>query len=208
MLKGLILWLAGSVAVISAIVIAMLWSQSEPTIIRWLVTIAIVVGTSLIIVLANHAINRPRDVQGLVKEALERQRQIDARRITLEQIEEAKRIQEQSKLQDLGQVLQSLGMTGERELMEARASEMGFPFVDLERIRPDLEAITSVPLDLIKKHRILPIKREGNQIWIAMENVNDIKAQDDIREVTGLKVNPCMCVPESLEKAIVKLEKT
>ena len=208
MFKGFLLWLGASIAYITAVALAADWASTKSLPIRLLVWFATVVSSALIILYVRNYQTRSRDIDKLVEEATELQRRLNERHEMLYKIEEAKKIQEQSKLQDLGEVLRSLGMTGELEQMEARASEMGLPFVDLERIKPDVEAIALVPLELIKEHRLLPIKLAGNQIWVAMENVNDIKAQDAIRDLTGLKVNPCMCLPEALDKAIIKLEET
>ena len=51
-----------------------------------------------------------------------------------EQLEEANKVKEQTKAADLGKVLIQLGMVGEREVLQAKAQEMGYAFVDLDRI--------------------------------------------------------------------------
>lgn len=121
-----------------------------------------------------------------------------------EQVDEAKRVQEQTKETDLGRVLVQLGMVGEREVLEARASEMGYPFVDLDRVQIDSSALNVVPERIAKNHSVIPVRKEGGQLWLAMSNINNIQAQDDVRMVSGLKVNPCMAVAGAVEDAIKK----
>lgn len=121
-----------------------------------------------------------------------------------EQADEAKKVQEQTKETDLGRVLVQLGMVGEREVLEAKAAEMGYPFVDLDRVSIESSAINIVPERIAKNHSVIPVKKEGAQLWLAMSNVANIQAQDDVRMVSGCRVHPCMAVPGAIEDAIRK----
>ncbi len=121
-----------------------------------------------------------------------------------EQADEAKKVQEQTKETDLGRVLVQLGMVGEREVLEAKASEMGYPFVDLDRVNIESSAINIVPERIAKNHSVIPVKKEGTQLWLAMSNISNIQAQDDVRMVSGCRVHPCMAVPGAIEDAIKK----
>src|SRR5690348_5172034 len=82
-----------------------------------------------------------------------------------EQLEEAKKVQEQTKAPDIGKVLSELGYVGEREVMQARAQEAGIPFVDLDRISIDSSAINIVAERIVKNHNVIPVKKEGSQLW-------------------------------------------
>ncbi len=121
-----------------------------------------------------------------------------------EQIDEAKKVQEQTKETDLGKVLIQLGMVGEREVLEAQAQESGYPFVDLDRVTVDSSAINVVPERLAKLHTCLPVRKEGTNLWLAMAHISNIQAQDDVRMASGLRVVPCMAVPGAIEDAIAK----
>ncbi len=121
-----------------------------------------------------------------------------------EQLDEAKKVKEQTKERDLGRVLVQLGIVGEREVMEGKAQEMGHPFVDLDRVTVESSALNVVPERLVKLHNIMPVKKEGNNLWLAMSNINDIRAQDDVRVASGCKVIPVMAVPGAIEDTIRK----
>lgn len=121
-----------------------------------------------------------------------------------EQIEEARKVQDQTKENDLGKVLVNLGMVGEREVLEAKAQEMGYPFVDLDRITIESSAINVVPERIAKNHMVIPVRKDGAQLWLAMSNINNIQAQDDVRMISGCKVSPVMAVPGAIEDAIRK----
>lgn len=121
-----------------------------------------------------------------------------------EQLAEAKKVQEQTKEADLGRVLVQLGMVGEREVLEARASEMRIPFVDLDRIQVESSATNVVPERIVKNHSVMPVRKEGSDLWLAMSNVNNIEAIDDVRLASGLRVRACLAVPGAIEDAIKK----
>lgn len=121
-----------------------------------------------------------------------------------EQVDEAKKVLEQTKETDLGRVLVQLGMAGEREVLEAKAAELGYPFVDLDRIQIESSALNIVPERLAKNHSVVPVKKEGTQLWLAMANINNIQAQDDVRMASGCRVHPVMAVPGAIEDAIKK----
>lgn len=121
-----------------------------------------------------------------------------------EQLEEAKKVQAQTGEVDLGRVLVDLNMVGEREIYMAKAQEMGYPFVDLDRVTIESSAINVVPERIAKNHGVLPVKKEGQSLWLAMSNVNNILAIDDVKLASGCRVYPVMALPGALEDSIRK----
>ena len=121
-----------------------------------------------------------------------------------EQHEEAKKVAQQTG-QPLDRVLISLNFVGEREVLQAKAQEMGYGFVDLDRI-PTIEsgAINVVPERIVKAHNAIPVKKDGNTLYVAMTNPGNIVALDDIKIASGLRVVPVLAVPAAIEDAIKK----
>jgi type IV pilus assembly protein PilB len=119
-----------------------------------------------------------------------------------EQIEEAEKVRQQSKSTDLGRVLVDLGMVGEREMIEARAAEEGLAFVDLDRQQIESNAINMVPERIARNHSVIPIKKDGMDLYLAMPNPNNIEALDDVRMASRLNVKPVRAVPGAIEDAI------
>lgn len=124
--------------------------------------------------------------------------------VTPEQLAEAQKVQQQSKTTDVGRVLVDLGFVGEREVLQARAQEAGIPFVDLDRQQIESSALNVVNERLVKNHGVIPVKKEGNTLYVAMSNVANIQAQDDIRMASGLRVVPVLALPAAIEDAIAK----
>jgi len=121
-----------------------------------------------------------------------------------EQLEEALKVQNQTKNPDLARVLIDLGMVGEREVLEAKAQEMNVPFVNLDNVKIDSSAINILPERIARNHSVIPVRKDGNTLYLAMANTNNIEAADDVRMVTGCRVVPCMAVPGAIEDAIKK----
>ena len=124
--------------------------------------------------------------------------------VTQAHIDEATKVMQQSKSNDLGKALVELGHLGEREMLEAKAQEEGLTFVDLDRYTIDASAINMVPERIVKNHTVIPVRKEGNVLFVAMPNPNNIQAIDDVRMVSRLDVKPVRAVPEAIEEAIRK----
>ncbi|MCW5937067.1 MAG: Flp pilus assembly complex ATPase component TadA [Fimbriimonadaceae bacterium] len=124
--------------------------------------------------------------------------------VTPEQMEEAKQVSKQTNNPDLGRVVINLGFAGEREVLHAQAQEAGHPFVDLDRVQVDKAAIAAVPERIAKMHNVIPVKKEGTVLWIAMSNPNNLQALDDVRLASGLLVRPAVAVNGAIEDAVRK----
>ena len=124
--------------------------------------------------------------------------------VTQEQLDEALKVQEQTKNPNLGKVLSDLGFVGEREIINAQAQEAGLPFADLDNVQPESSAINVVPDRIAKQHNVVPIKKEGTILWLAMANPNNIEAIDAVRFASGCIVKPVVAVSGAVDDAIRK----
>jgi type IV pilus assembly protein PilB len=121
-----------------------------------------------------------------------------------DQLEEAQRVQRQTNEPDIGRVLINLGMVGEKEVVKGRAQEAGIPFVDIDNLQIDSSALNVVPDRLAKQHSVIPVRKEGTVLWLAMANHNNIEATDAVRFASGCLVRPVLAVPGAIEDAIRK----
>ncbi len=124
--------------------------------------------------------------------------------VTNEQEAQAVSVQQQTGAKDIGKVLLELKFVSEKDLLQAKAQESGTPFVDLDRVQIESSAINVVPERIAKNHTCIPVKKDGTTIWLAMANINNIEAQDDVRMVSGCRVIAVMAVPGAIEDAIKK----
>src|SRR5579862_400141 len=121
-----------------------------------------------------------------------------------EQLEEANKVKDQSPGTDLGKVLVQLGMVGEREVLQAKAQEMGYAFVDLDRVQIDSSAINVVREQIVKSNNVIPVKKQDNTLYVAMSNPTNLQAIDSVSLASGCRVVPVLAVPGAIEDAIKK----
>lgn len=119
-----------------------------------------------------------------------------------EQLDEALKVQKQTNNPDLGRILIQLGFVGEREVINAQAQEAGLQFIDLDRDQPESSAVNIVPDRIAKQHNVIPFKKDGGVLLLAMSNPNDIEALDAVRFASGMMVRPVVAVPGAIDDAI------
>ncbi len=102
----------------------------------------------------------------------------------------------------LGSILVRLGFIDEVKLLDFLSRQYGLPAVDLGTTTIDPDVIKLVPLDLVKKYRIVPIKRRGATLCIAMIDPSDVFAIDDIKFMTGYNIDPVIATESSVVKTI------
>src|SRR4028118_184839 len=121
--------------------------------------------------------------------------------ITADQLNQAREMQKTTP-GDLGRIIVDLGFATERDVVESKAQAEGLQFIDLTKHKPEPSAINVVPAAVAHKHNALPVKKDGNRLWVAMVDPRNIVAVDDIRMVSRCQVSPLAAVPADLKEAI------
>jgi len=109
--------------------------------------------------------------------------------ITREQLQQALAEQRASKHR-LGYVLVKLGLVQELEITKLLARQYRMPAVDLSRFEVDPKLIRLMPADLATKHVVLPLKREGRTLTIAMADPTDHGLLEDLKFITRYDLFP------------------
>jgi type IV pilus assembly protein PilB len=121
-----------------------------------------------------------------------------------EQLEEATKVAQQTN-QPLEKALVKLNFVGEREVAGAKAQEGGYAFVDLDRVTVESSALNVLPDRIARNRNVVPVKKDGNMLYVAMANPADVVALDDIKMATGgLRVVPVVALAAAIEDAIAK----
>ena len=91
------------------------------------------------------------------------------------------------------------------------SNEFGLPLLDLAAFDTELLIKDIVSNDLIEKHRVLPIFKRGNRLFLAQSDPSNITAIDEIKFNTGMNVEPVIVEENKLailvEKFISAVEK-
>ena len=102
----------------------------------------------------------------------------------------------------LGYTLVKLGYVEETEISKMLARQYRMPAVDLSRFEVDPKILKLLPADVAVKHTVLPLKREGRTLTIAIADPNNVSAIEDIKFITRCDVFPVIAGEYTLRNAI------
>jgi len=80
--------------------------------------------------------------------------------------------------------------------------QWGVEFMDLREYAFSDKAIKAVPDYLLKEHKVIPLKLEGNVLTLAITDPLNVRAIDEIRLVTGFEIEPMIAVEEEVIAAL------
>src|SRR6476469_7444487 len=123
--------------------------------------------------------------------------------ISKEQLSRALQEQTQSGMR-LGYCLVKLGFVDENELTKLMARQHRMPAVDLTRFEVDQRIIKLIPNDLATKHLILPLKRDGRTLTVAMADPSNIAVIDDLKFITRYDIFPVLAGEFTLRNFVEK----
>ena len=92
----------------------------------------------------------------------------------------------------LGYVLVKLGLVPEIEITKILARQHRMPAVDLSRFEVDPKILKLIPADLANKHVVLPLKREGRTLTVAMADPTNMGLLEDLKFITRYDVFPVL----------------
>ena len=96
--------------------------------------------------------------------------------------------------------LVSNGLVEARAVAVAASHEFGVPLLDLDAVELDLDVVRAVDQKLINKHRVLPLVRRGQRLFLAIADPTDLQAIDDIKFQTSLRIDPVVVEQDKLEE--------
>lgn len=124
--------------------------------------------------------------------------------ITLEQLEEALKIQESSG-ERLGQILLKHGFITERQLIDTLMNQLGVEYVDLNSYPISPEMAQLLPKNVAKKHMVVPIRANRTDIQLAMADPLNFVAIEEVRAITKRRVIPMIASSAAVERAVQNL---
>lgn len=124
-------------------------------------------------------------------------------RITPEQLREALELQTTTNKR-LGEILVELGYITPDDYYEAQAQQYEVPYEPLSE--PTLKAVESVahliPPNLANRYFIIPLKQEGDLLWVATVEPNNVEALDAVSRHTGKRLRVFYTPAERILRAL------
>ncbi len=102
----------------------------------------------------------------------------------------------------LGYTLVKLGIVEETEITKMLARQYRMPAVDLARFEVDPRIVKLVPAEVAVRHTVLPLKREGRTLTVAMSDPTNMTVVDDLKFITRYDIFPVIAGEYTLRTAI------
>jgi type IV pilus assembly protein PilB len=121
--------------------------------------------------------------------------------ITVDQLEKA--LEEQTRNGTrLGYCVVAMGMVSEPDLTRILSRQFQVPAVELSEIEVDDKILKLVPAEFASKHLVMPLRRVGRTLTVAMADPTDLNVVDDLKFITRFDIEPVVAGEYSLRQAI------
>jgi hypothetical protein len=98
-------------------------------------------------------------------------------------------------------VLVQLGFLTEPQLRQALATQLGIPFVDLDRMTLDPGLAEVIDRDYARRHRVVPIRRTADRVTIAMDDPGDYSVIGALWVSAACKIDVVTATGAALRRA-------
>jgi type IV pilus assembly protein PilB len=124
--------------------------------------------------------------------------------ISAEQLAKALQEQKQNGTR-VGYNLVKLGFIQEVELTKALAKQHKMPAVDLSRFEVDPKIAKMIPADVAQKNLVIPLKRDGRTLTVAMADPANLGVLEDLKFITRYDIFPVIAGEFTLRALIEKV---
>jgi len=127
--------------------------------------------------------------------------------ITREQLDKAQR-EQKSGGATVTYHLVKLGFMKEVDLVKVIARQSRMPAVDLSKFEVDPKIVKLVPADVATKHLVLPLKRDGRTLTVAVCDPGNLGILEDLKFITRYDIFPVFAGEFTLRNVIEKVYDT
>src|SRR5256885_6726724 len=121
--------------------------------------------------------------------------------LTAEQLKKALAEQKGSP-EKIGTVLIRLNLINEDQLIGFLSRQYGVPSITLAQLDIDQDVLKLVPAPIARKYEVIPVRKMGNSLALAMADPTNVFALDDIAFMTNLQVLPLVASQTAIKKAV------
>jgi type IV pilus assembly protein PilB len=104
----------------------------------------------------------------------------------------------------LGHELTKLGYIEENELITFLSKQYSVPSINLSEFDIDADVLKILPKEVVTRHQVIPVNKTGNTLIVAMADPSNIYAVDDIKFITGMKIDVVVASEQAIAESIEK----
>ena len=127
---------------------------------------------------------------------------IERRLITNDQLEKAKRNARGLGEHALARELIKQGAVSPEALGRAVSEHLGLPYVDLKEFPLDPQVPMLMPEEFLRRHNVIPVRVEGDELIIAAFPPMDLTVLDEIELTTGYRARPVIATESDIQIAL------
>ncbi|MGF1571979.1 MAG: type IV-A pilus assembly ATPase PilB [Sumerlaeia bacterium] len=121
--------------------------------------------------------------------------------ISAENLEIALKEQEDTR-GSLGKILVDMELTTEWEMASALGKQLNVPFITLSHYDIDTLVLESIPPNLVRKYKIVPVDKTGDTLTIALADPSNIYLLDELKLLTKSQIIPVISFESDIMEAI------
>jgi type IV pilus assembly protein PilB len=102
----------------------------------------------------------------------------------------------------LGQYLIRQGLVHEKQIIDLISDQLNIRKYHINDFPLDLELIRYLPIEIVQKNQVVPLKLKGKLLTIAIVDPLDIQILDSLEKLTNLEVEPVICSEVEINQLI------
>ncbi|MEN8209320.1 MAG: type IV-A pilus assembly ATPase PilB [Candidatus Fermentibacteria bacterium] len=104
----------------------------------------------------------------------------------------------------IGYHLVNINAVSEEDLNKFLARQQSIESADLNTENIDEDIIHLISGDIARRYEVVPIRRDGRNLIVAMTDPNNLFAIDDLRFSLGMDIEPHICASSMIKRALSK----
>ncbi len=109
----------------------------------------------------------------------------------------------QKKTRDkLGEVLVKNNIVSEENLAKTLALQLEVDYIDLAQVNIPQEMSSLVGRNTARQSHLVPVQKQGDSLYVAMDDPLNYYAIDEVRKATKLRIVPMIATKRAVERAI------
>lgn len=124
--------------------------------------------------------------------------------VTPDQLRKARDINKANPHMSISEVLISMNVTPEINILSALAERMGYPLIEGNIFIEDADIIKLVPEKIARKHNIIPLKIDRGRLLVAVRDPTNMEVELDVKAASGKDVAYALATADSIKNAIEK----
>ncbi|MBP6631439.1 MAG: type IV-A pilus assembly ATPase PilB [Kofleriaceae bacterium] len=102
----------------------------------------------------------------------------------------------------LATTLAKMGLVKDADLTQVVARQYSLPTINLSEIDIDQTVLKLIPKEICERHQVIPVRRNGATLVVAMADPSNIYAIDELKFLTQYNIDPVVASEAALEAAL------